>query len=302
MPWYIYAALAPALWAGVNHIDKYIVTRYFSGIAGGPAVLFTSLASLLFAIIISFFVPISVIGIYDACVIVIGGMIFVAAYIPYFIAMQTDEASVVAPLYQMMLVFVYILGFVFLGEKLGTLQIVAGLIIITGSIILTIDLESPSYKIKSRTFFLMVLASFLLGINSLLFKIVALNSSFWVTSFWEYIGASIFGIILIVFFKRYKRAFSSVWKKNGVSVVRWNIGNESLNLIARMSANFASLFAPLALVSIVGGAQPFFIMLYGIIIPFIFRKQVREKFTGKFLVQKVTACVLIFIGVYLLFK
>jgi drug/metabolite transporter (DMT)-like permease len=301
MSWIFYALMAPAIWAAVNHIDKYIISRYFHDSPASLLVVFTSLTAFLAAIGIAIFVPIVGISIHQILFIVFGGMIFVAAYIPYVYALKEDEASLVAPLFQMIFVFSFILGFLFLGEKLTMAQFIASICILIGSIILSIDLDSSVRKLRSKTFYRMALASFLIALNMLIFKIVALGSSFWVTTFWEYIGAALFGILLLILSRKIHKAFFDTLKRTKV-IIGWNIFNEFLNLLARLSANFASLVAPLALISLVNGAQPFFIVLYGAIIPFIFNGTEKEKFYGKYLNQKIVSIVLMIIGAYFLFR
>jgi uncharacterized membrane protein len=301
MSWIFYALLAPAIWGAVNHIDKFIISKYFSHAPVTLLVLFTSMTAGIAAIVISFFVPVFAISLSQALWIVIGGIIFVASYVPYVYALQEDEASLVAPLFQMIFVFSLILGYIFLGEKLTTIQIIASLIVIVGAIVLSIDLDSTVRKIRSLSFFRMMLASFLVAVNMLIFKMVALGSSFWVTTFWEYVGAVIFGFILLGISKNSRNAFFTVLKEKR-SVIGWNIFNETLNLIARLSANFASLVVPLALVSVANGSQPFFIAIYGLLIPIIFKGTEKEKFYGKYLAQKVVSILLMILGAYFLFK
>lgn len=301
MSWIFYALLAPAIWGAVNHIDKFIISKYFSHAPVTLLVLFTSMTAGIAAIVISFFVPVFAISLSQAIWIVIGGIIFVASYVPYVYALQEDEASLVAPLFQMIFVFSLVLGYIFLGEKLTIIQIIASLIVIVGAIVLSIDLDSTVRKIRSLSFFRMVLASFLVAVNMLIFKMVALGSSFWVTTFWEYVGAVIFGFILLGISKNSRTAFFTVLKEKR-SVIGWNIFNETLNLIARLSANFASLVVPLALVSVANGSQPFFIAIYGLLIPVIFKGTEKEKFYGKYLAQKVVSILLMILGAYFLFK
>jgi len=47
MSWFLFALIGPALWALVNHIDKYIISKYFTGRGVGSLVLFTSASGLI---------------------------------------------------------------------------------------------------------------------------------------------------------------------------------------------------------------------------------------------------------------
>jgi drug/metabolite transporter (DMT)-like permease len=79
MNWFLFALIGPALWALVNHIDKYIISKYFTGRGVGSLALFTSASGL----IISFFILIFgyshlSIGTINALVIGVNGAILVA--------------------------------------------------------------------------------------------------------------------------------------------------------------------------------------------------------------------------------
>ncbi|MBU4142239.1 hypothetical protein KKE99_05225, partial [Patescibacteria group bacterium] len=87
---------------------------------------------------------------------------------------------------------------------------------------------------------------------------------------------------------------------NKRAVLGWNTTNEVLNIIAKIIMNFATLLAPLALVWVVNGFQPFFVLFFGIIITLFFPRFSKENLLKKHLAQKVIAILIIFIGVYLL--
>ncbi len=94
MNWFFIALIGPALWALVNHIDKYIISKYFTGKGVGSLVLFTSLSGL----IISFFILVFgfshlSIGVISTIVIGINGAILVAAFIPYLHALENEKVS-----------------------------------------------------------------------------------------------------------------------------------------------------------------------------------------------------------------
>jgi hypothetical protein len=146
----------------------------------------------------------------------------------------------------------------------------------------------------------MFLASFLVALNGLIFKYVAIQENFWTTSFWEYIGFAVLSIIFLVFVKSYREQFLLVIKNNKRVVLGWNTINEVLNIIAKIVMNFATLLAPLALVWVVNGFQPFFVLLFGIIITLFFPHFRKETLLKKHLAQKVIAILIMFAGIYLL--
>lgn len=146
----------------------------------------------------------------------------------------------------------------------------------------------------------MFLSSFLVAVNGLIFKFFAINSDFWTTSFWEYIGFSVTAAGMIIFVKSYRKQFQSVIKQNKFPVIGLNVSNEMINIVAKLCMNFATLLAPLALVWVVNGFQPFFVFLYGVILTIFFPKLGSENLAKKHFAHKIFAIAIMFVGVYLL--
>lgn len=132
----------------------------------------------------------------------------------------------------------------------------------------------------------MFLASFLVALNGFIFKLVAIQADFWTTSFWEYVGLTILAFALLVFVKSYRKQFFEVVKANKLPVLSLNGLNEVINIIAKFSMNFATLLAPLALVWVVNGFQPFFIFIYGVILTIFFPHLGTETLPKKILYKK----------------
>ena len=302
MNWFLIALIGPVLWALVNHIDKYIISKYFSGRGVGSLVLFTSASGLIISIVILIFGFSQIfIGYVGAVVIGINGAILVAAFIPYLYALENEEASWASTLYQLIPVFGYVLGLIFLHEQLTLPQFFASLLVIVGAIAISLDF-SQKIKLKAKPFWLMVLSSFMIAVNALIFKIVALEGNFWGTAFWEYIGGAIFGLLLFSCLPLYRTQFIATIRRGKKAVLTINIVSELLNIGAKLAANFASLLAPLVLVWVVNGLQPLIVFIYGVILTVFLPALGKEDISRRTVVQKLSAMAVMLIGIYLLFR
>lgn len=301
MNWFLIALLAPALWSICNHIDKYLISKYFKGSGTGSLLIFSSLIGVFVLPIIFVFHPevLSIDPLYGL-LIAINGALYILALIPYIYALEKDEASIVMPLYQTVPIFSYILAFIVLKESLTTAQLLASSLIILGAIFITLDLSGKKIRFKKQVFGLVLLSSFLVALNGLIFKFVAIRETFWTTSFWEYIGFATLAVLLFTFVKPYRRQFLFVIKRNKIPVIGLNGFNEVINVIGKLSMNFAMLLTPLALAWVVNGFQPFFVLFYGIILTVFFPKLGNENLSKKHLSQKIFAIALMFLGSYLL--
>lgn len=301
MNWFLIALIPPALWSVTNHIDKYLLGKYFKGGGVGALMVFSSLIGLLLLPIIAVWHPEVLTFSKTSILIAVNGFLYILAVLPYFYALQKDEASIAVPLFQLIPVFSYVLAYFVLGETLTNNQLMGGLLIVLGAIGMTLDLnDGKRIKFKKEVFWLMMLSSLIFALNFLFFKFFAIQSSFWFTSFWEYVGFAVFAFLLMVFVKPYRKEFVSVMSKNRVAVLSLNGVNEIINIIAKVSFNFASLLTPITLTWIVNGFQPLFVFGYGVILTLFFPKISKESLLKKHLAQKIISIAIMFAGTYLL--
>lgn len=301
MNWFWIALFAPALWSITNHIDKYLLSKYVKGATSGALIIFSSIFGI-FALpfILIFEQNIFNIGSLDIFLIISSGILYLLGVIPYFKALEQDDASVVIPMFQTIPIFGFIYAYFLLGETLTSKQILASILIIIGAIAISLDLEHKIPKLKKSILFYMVLSSATFAGVDLLFKFVAINEGFWISTFWHFVGYVIFAIFVLIFIKTYRQQFMRIMSQNKIPVIGLNSLNELLNIVARGMFGFASLLAPLALVQVVNGFQPFFVFIFGIILTLFFPHLGSEKLTKKSIYQKIVAIIIIFVGTYLL--
>ncbi len=303
MSWFFIALFAPALYAATNHVDKYLLQKYFKAGEVGSLVLFSSLFSV-FALPVIYLIQPAVlaIGYSNALVLIFSGIIVVISLILYFYALERDEASVVVPFYETIPIFSFFLGYFILGETLSFLEIFACLMIIAGVIILSLDISGEKIKIKYKVIALMLGASLLFAVNGAIFKLIAINAGFWTSAFWVFAGKMICGIFIYLFIRSYREQFQRVLRINKFSVLLLNSLNETIYILAEGIMYFATLLAPIALVYTVGSLQQLFVFIFGIIITVFFPKLGRESLEKRILVQKIAAIVFIIAGSYILKK
>jgi len=290
--WLFYALIGPASWALLNHLDKYLLGRFFKDDAAGPAlVVFTGFAGIAISIAILLSgAPVLALAPRQIFSVMGAGALLIASLIPYMIAMQRNEASIVASLYRLTPLFTFALSYAALGENLRLTQIFGGLLIILGAILLILDLEKGARRLDLPTFFLMCAACLMNACTVVIFKFVALESSFWSSAFWEYLGAGIFATIIAFGISPYRHALLALLHSRGAYfLVPVTLSGDALNLSANLAVNFAGLMAPLALVSIVSGLHPLFLFAYGILFTLFLPKFGRERLLRRQILQKVAA-------------
>jgi uncharacterized membrane protein len=302
--WYFYALLGPAIWALLNHLDKYLLGRFLKEDAPGPVlVVFTGFAGLVVAAAILLFGPgVVALAPWQAFSVMGAGVVLVASYIPYMQAMQKDEASIVASLYRLTPLFVFILSYVVLGESLRPRQMVGGLVTVAASVALVVDFDKGGRGLKLSTFFLMCAACLMNAGTVVIFKFIALRASFWSSVFWQYVGTGAFSVALICALPSYRGTLLALLRsREAYILVPVTLSGEALNLLANLAVSFAGLFAPLALISIVTGLHPLFVLVYGILLTLFFPAFGTERLTRHHILQKVVAIVAMYGGIVITF-
>lgn len=301
MNWFLLALISPVLYAIGNHIDKYLLEKYFKGGESGAVVLFSALFAVFALPIILIVEPeVFLLGFNSIAVLAFNGAITVVCFILYFKALRDEEASVVVPFFQIIPIFGFVLGYFLLGETLDLSQIIACFLIIVGTIILSLDFSAGKIGIKKRVAFLMTSVAFLYGISGVIFKLIAIEGGFWESLFWDFSGKVILGMLILVCVTSYRRQFFGVFKKNSLPVISLNSFNEIIFIIGEAIFAYATLLAPVALVMTVNGFQPVFVFIFGIFLTLFFPNLGKENMSKNVLTQRILAIGIITVGTYFL--
>ncbi len=299
MLWLLFAFCGPVSWAASTHIDKYLVDKYFKNSDTAVLIVFTALVGLIALPIIWFFDPeVLSLSAFAKGVMTLSGVLYMGAILFYLRAIQSEEASVVAPLFQLSTLFTLLLAFVFLRETLNLRQLAGIGLIIAGVLALSVHGRSFVTDFKARLFALMAAATFIVSLSSVLFKYFAVAETFWGTTFWTFVGEAVFGIgILLV--PAYRRQFVALFKRSPGAVIGINAANELINLGGGLSVRYASLLAPVALVSAVSSTTTLFVFAFGVLLTVFYPRLGREDLSRANLIRKGASALLVSLGVML---
>jgi uncharacterized membrane protein len=287
------------LWAVSVHLDKYLVERYFKHSSVAVLMVFTALVGVLLLPFIWYHEP-NVInpGAASIALIALSGILYMTAMLLYLNALQSEEASVVAPFFQAGPLFGYVLAYLVLGETLSPRQMAGGALIIVGASIVSLRFGQSSKLFKARLAALMLTCGFIMALGSLIFKIFAIKVDFWTTVFWMFVGEGVFGAALLMI-GAYRRQFVALLRDNTSALLAINASNELINLGGGLGNRYALLFAPLSLVQAIGSTTTLFVFAFGIVLSIFFPGLGRENLSGRELAQKGIAAIVVAAGVAL---
>jgi len=216
----------------------------------------------------------------------------------YLKSLQGEEASVVAPFFQAGPLFGYVLAYLVLGEVLTPRQMAGGVLIILGTLFVSLRFGQNAKRFKARLAVQMLTCGFIMALSGLIFKGFALKVEFWTTIFWMFVGEAIFGVTLLLI-TPYRREFMVLLRKNTAALLSINGTNEVINMGGSLGNRYALLFAPLSIVQAIGSTTALFVFAFGVLLSLFFPGLSREDLSVRELVQKGVAAVLVAVGVTL---
>lgn len=299
MSWLLFAFSGPVLWAISTHLDKYLVERFFKDTSVAVLLVFTALMGLtLLPFIWILDADAMHVPPLSALVIIASGLLYMGAIYFYLQALQSEEASTVAPFFQASPLFAYALGYVVLGETLSAEQLIGGGLIVTGAVLLSVR-SGGMRRFKTRLVVLMLTCALCVALSSLIFKVFAISNEFWTTTFWTFVGQAIIGVAILAV-PSYRRQFVDLFKVHTAALISINASNELINLGGGLGARYALMLAPLGIVQAITSTSTLFVFLFGMAISVFFPTFGREDLSLKELAKKGLSAVLIVAGVILI--
>jgi drug/metabolite transporter (DMT)-like permease len=296
--------LASFMWATTNHIDKYLVHKYGGESNINGLLVFSSLVAGVVLLPITIITNVMnessfKIDLINLMIVFAASITYLTATHFYLKALEKNDASIVASMFQLIPVFSFILTFTFFKENLSTNQLLGSIIIIISAILITLDFNKGNSEKKKIALLLMILSSFLYALYFFLFEIGTRNTNYDIVTFYYQIGFLLSGIILISI-KKYRASFFRMLKKNGKQVFALNATNEAVNLVANLLVNFANTLIPLALATTLNGFQPAFVFIIGILGGKVAKDVFYENLSRRKIIQKSICIALGIVGLYII--
>jgi len=289
MSWVLFSILAVIVWAVVNTIDKYILTKLIKK----PIipVIFVGVIGLIGSVFVYFIRGFSELSYVNIGLAIVAGIFYILMTIFYFKAVKIEEISRVIPLFHLTPLFVLILALIFLGEIFTPIKYLGIFLLMIGAILI-----SSKWPLKinfGRAFWFMVLSSFTLSINAVITKYLLNFADFW--TIFSYIRIGTFIAVIPLFYINYKDIMSLAKRPLGFVVL-----TESLNLVAVLFITIAMSIGFVTLVNALSATPPFFVLVFTVMLSIFYPKILKEEISKKTVLMKLIAIILMFIGVVLI--
>jgi len=297
MDWFVFALVAPIVFAGVDIIDKYILTNHVKNPFSYKLLIVLMdipIPFLLLALIpISFSFPWSVLSL-------LVGFIFSLSSILYLKAMGVEEASRVIALYFVSPIFVLPLAFIFLGETLGLSQYLGAGLLVLSAVLVSYrrTKRKTSSMISPALGFMLILALMGAG-GDVLVKHILDSFDYWQFLFWSLIGG-LLGGFLIFCFPKVRQNFLGNFRTISKGVLFWIGISTFLGYIGLISYYVAVSLESISLVAAVPSIEPFFVLMLTVLLSSLAHGTLKEEVDKRAITLKISAFVLIVVGAWLI--
>ncbi|MBI2636979.1 MAG: DMT family transporter [Parcubacteria group bacterium] len=228
----------------------------------------------------------------------VAGAIFILALVFFFAGLKENEASRVVPLTGGFVpAFTFVLAYFFLGERLGQTEILAFAALVLGGVLITLERKGKG-SVKGYAY--AVIAAFLFAVSFVITKQVYLEQSFISGFVWSRIGGFLAALsFLLIPSARYGIFHQPKQKGTGTTAVLFFTG-QAAGAFGFVLVNYAISLASVSLVNAMQGVQYAFLLIMVILLSKKFPRVLSERLTRGVLVQKITAIVLISVGIGLI--
>src|ERR1700710_3031458 len=182
--WLLFAFSGALLWAVSTHIDKFLVDKYFRHSDTDVLRVFKAFLGIAALPVLWLLEP-KVLSLpwTATAVMTVSGVLYMGAMLFYLRAIQSEEASVVAPLFQANTLFTFVLGLAVLHEIPRWPQALGAVLVVAGAPGLSLDKKLHFGSFKPRLVLLMCGATFVLALSSVMFKFFTVQAEFLSTTF-----------------------------------------------------------------------------------------------------------------------
>lgn len=295
MNWFVFALLSANLFSFVNLFDKFLRTKKFKNNYAFATV--TGLLGLIFLLILFPFTDFTGSFGWPLIFAFLAGIFYFVMWVFFWKVLETGEVSRLVAVFQVRPIFTAFLSLFFLKENLGVFSWLAIFLIVSGSLICSLEKDKGNSKGLLVAYLLVIFSAFLASLGDIFSKLALKQMNVWAVYLYEYY------ITLPIF----------IWfltKKEIRREIRDNLSDKQSLLPLVLRVIFTLLGSALFYLAINSGSTglsaaiigtgPIMVFIYSTLISFFFPRLIKENITPQVLFQKALAIILIVSGVVLI--
>jgi len=294
---FLLALAAQVIWAVCSYLDRHLVEKRLGDSTAGILMLYTAALAAIVSPAIALFHPEAMHVAAETAAITVGsGILTYFGLVIYLHAIKKDEAATVVPLFQITPVLVLALSSFMPTERVTLGQALGSLIIVGGAMSLSMDRSGDRARLKFGLLRLVLAASVLYAFSIVMFKMTAIETDFWTSCLWYYVGLAVSGLFMFVFSRQHRADFIRNLRGRNVATIGITTFNDALNLGAEFLYHFAVTLAPLGVIAATAGLRPVLILSIGFALTRLFPNFISDRLTWPDLRTKAIPIIVICVG------
>src|SRR3989338_2269729 len=290
MSWVFFSVAAAFLWAIANVVDKFVLSKW--GVKPIVIIFLNCILGLISALWIFWFLGWGELTKAQLLLALVAGIAYVAIILFYLHAVSLSEISRVVPLFYFSPLFIAILAAIFLGEIFAPVKYLGIALLVIGAML--ISLRDFSSFHSSKAFYCMVLSALALATAEVIAKYLLSFTDYW--HVFAYLRMAAFLAILPVAYLC-SADLSAFWKSVGAVKKTVIIGiNEFSTLVGVLFITVAAGLGFITLVNALAAVQPFFVLLFTVLIGLFLPRIFVEELGRRTILLKFIAILCMFIG------
>jgi len=298
MNWIIILTIAYLLNAGSTAINKFLIEKKIPSPAAYA--FWVALLSLVAIVLMPFDFQIGTP--IQMTIAILSGIFFTLATLYMFKAIDKNEASRISPFIGgWQPIFIFILAWFFLGEKLPIQAVLAFIIILVGTILISHQKKTNNKDHDSKAYWLALLSSVFFALSYVLNKNAFNDLGFFSGLGWSRIGAFI-GALLFLLIPTYRHAILKIRQKTKSPAKKLFIVGQIFGALSAFLVFYAIAVSPsVAIINATRGIEYVFLLIIISLISIKHKGMFEEKVTPLIITKKITATILIIAGLFILF-
>lgn len=226
-----------------------------------------------------------------------GGAFSIGLIFMYAILKKEDASRVVPIIGGLTPVFVVILAHLLINETLSTHQLLAFVLIIIGTFLISLELKRSGWQIK-KIIWISIISALFFGLSYVLTKHVYNHQPFVSGFIWTRLGALLLAVLPMLYAPNLHDLLHAP-KNQGLQQAKWRfLFGQSCGGASAVLIQYAISIASVSLVQALQGTQYAFVFLIALVSSYYFPHFLKEKINRSVIVQKVLAILLITLGIY----
>ena len=295
MDWLFFALLPPALWATLNIMDKFFLTKYIKSPYSYQVII--ALSNILILPVFPLVSEISFVYPWSLYSLIVGAFSFLT-FILYNKAMKLEEPSRVSIMSNLTPIMTLFMAYFLLGERLFPLQYIGILAIISGAFLISYKKTKNKFKLSPAILIMLIFA-----INIAAYQIIAKyffsEIDYFSYNFWNALGLFLSTFIFLMN-KKIRKDFLNEPFKFDKGVWFWRFVGTYIYFAGLLSFYFAVDTGFVSLASVFTSTQSMFVIVYSCILSFFMPGAIEEEINKKTVLLKVISASLIILGAYLI--